>query len=204
MTFPPPTQRSIRGHILAGGRATRMQGEDKGLLELNGKLLIDHVIDKLRPQVATICISANRHISQYERYGVPVIMDNLEGFLGPLAGIHAALLSCQEEWLLTVPVDCPFLPGDLAHRLSQAITASQHSVSVVHDGKGLQPAFCLLHHSLLNDLQDYLEQGGRKAGHWLRQTNPALADYANEPDAFLNINSPADLKLAGQRLVHVG
>jgi molybdopterin-guanine dinucleotide biosynthesis protein A len=75
---------------------------------------------------------------------------------------------------------------------------------VVHDGKGLQPAFCLLHHSLLNDLQDYLEQGGRKAGHWLRQTNPALADYANEPDAFLNINSPADLKLAGQRLVHVG
>ncbi len=204
MTMTPPTRHNILAHILAGGRATRMQGEDKGLLDLNGKPLVAHVIEQLRPQVAHICISANRHVSQYQRYGVAVIRDNLEGFLGPLAGIHAALLTCQQEWLLTVPVDCPFLPGDLVQRLSQAVTATQRPVAVVHDGNGLQPAFCLLHHSLINDLQGFLEQGERKTGQWLRQHEPALTDYADNPDAFININSPADLIQAGQRLAHVG
>ena len=180
-----------------------MQGEDKGLLELNGKPLVAHVIERLRSQVTTIRISANRHMEQYQRYGWPVIVDSLEGFLGPLAGIHSALLTCHTEWLLTVPVDCPFLPEDLVTRLSQAVTSTQRPLAVVHDGIGLQPTFCLLHQSLANNLQQYLEQGGRKTGEWLRQHNPALADYSDNPDAFININSPAELELAEKRLRHV-
>ena len=203
MTFSPPSQRNTQGHILAGGRATRMQGEDKGLLELNDRPLVAYVIERLRPQVSNICISANRHLSQYQHYGLPVITDSLAGFLGPLAGIHTALLACEKEWLLTVPVDCPFLPEDLLHRLSKAVTTAQRPLAVVHDGTGLQPAFCLLHHGLGDDLQSYLEQGGRKTAEWLRQHNPALADYSDHPDVFLNINSPADLELAGRRLAHV-
>ena len=203
MTFPPPSKKNIQGHILAGGRANRMQGEDKGLLELNGKPLVAFVIERLRSQVTTICISANRHMDQYQRYGWPVIVDSLEGFLGPLAGIHSALLTCHTEWLLTVPVDCPFLPEDLVTRLSQAVTSTQRPLAVVHDGIGLQPTFCLLHKSLANNLQQYLEQGGRKTGEWLRQHNPALADYSDNPDAFININSPAELELSEKRLRHV-
>jgi len=203
MTFPPPSKKNIQAHILAGGRASRMQGEDKGLLELNGKPLVAHVIDRLQSQVTSICISTNRHIEQYQRYGWPVIGDRLEGFLGPLAGIHSAMLACHTDWLLTVPVDCPFLPEDLVTRLSQAVTSAQRPLAVVHDGMSLQPAFCLLRQSLTDNLQQYLEQGGRKTGEWLRQHNPALADYSDNPDAFININSPADLELAGRRLEHV-
>jgi len=204
MTFPPPSKKIIQGHILAGGRASRMQGEDKGLLTLSGKPLLEHVLERLSSQVATIYISANRQPQQYQAYGWPVIGDNLEGFLGPLAGIQAALLACECEWLLTVPVDCPFIPEDLLQRLSQAVITTNRPLAVVHDGKGLQPTFCLLHQSLAESLQHYLQQGGRKTGEWLRQQEPALADYSDKPDAFININTPEDLELAEQRLRHAG
>jgi molybdenum cofactor guanylyltransferase len=166
--------------------------------------LVAHVIERLRTQVTSICISANRHLEEYQRYGWPVMADSLEGFLGPLAGIHSALLACRTDWLLIVPVDCPFLPEDLATRLSQAVISAQRPLAVVHDGKGLQPTFCLLHQSLTESLQHYLQQGGRKTGEWLRQQEPALADYSDKPDAFININTPEDLEQAEQRLQHAG
>ena len=202
MPFNPPTNTNLAAHILAGGRATRMQGQDKALLILNGKPLLEHVLQRLRSQVTTICISVNREPTQYETYGLPLIADNLEGFLGPLAGIHAAMLSCDREWLLTVPVDCPFIPEDLLERLSQAANTTKRPLAVVHDGKGLQPAFSLVHQSLSKKLQEYLLQGGRKTGEWLRQQEPALADYSDNPNAFMNINTPEELELAEQRLQH--
>ena len=204
MPLSPPSKKNIQAHILAGGRASRIQGMDKGLLALNGKPLVKHVIERLATQVSSICISANRHLEEYESYGWPVIRDNQQGFLGPLVGIHTAMLACECEWLLTVPVDSPFLPEDLLPRLSQAVVADQTPLAVVHDGKGLQPTFCLLHQSLVGSLQHYLQQGGRKTGEWLRQQEPALADYSDNPDAFTNINTSEDLALAEQRLRHAG
>jgi molybdopterin-guanine dinucleotide biosynthesis protein A len=114
------------------------------------------------------------------------------------------MLVCQCEWLLTVPVDSPFIPKDLLQRLSKAIITSNRPLAVVHDGKGLQPTFCLLHQSLTGSLQTYLQQGGRRTGEWLRQQEPALADYVDNPDAFININTPEDLAQAEQRLQHAG
>ena len=204
MAFNPPASTNLAAHILAGGQATRMHGEDKGLLTLSGKPLLEHVLERLDSQAKTIYISVNRQPQHYQAYGRPVIADNLGGFLGPLAGIHAAMLACQCEWLLTVPVDSPFIPKDLLQRLSQAVITSNRPLAVVHDGKGLQPTFCLLHQSLTESLQHYLQQGGRKTGEWLRQQEPALADYSDKPNAFININSPEDLELAEQRLRHAG
>ncbi len=204
MSLNPPTSSNLTAHVLAGGRATRMQGEDKGLLELSGKPLLRYVLERLQSQVASIIISTNRKPQPYLAYGWPVISDELEGFLGPLAGIHAAMLACECEWLLTVPVDCPFVPLDLVPRLSQAAVMAERPLAVVHDGKGLQPTFCLLHQGLEDSLQRYLQQGGRKTGEWLRQQDPALADYSDTPNAFTNINTPEDLQLAEQQLRHVG
>ena len=204
MQLSPPSKKNTQAHILAGGRASRMQGEDKGLLSLNGKPLLEHVLERLHSQVDNIYISVNRQPQPYQTYGWPLISDNLEGFLGPLAGIHAAMLACQCEWLLTVPVDSPFIPEDLLQRLTQAVITNNRPLAVVHDGKGLQPTFCLLHKSLTESLQHYLQHGGRKTGEWLRQQEPALADYADNPDAFININTLEDLVLAEQRLQHVG
>ena len=204
MAFTPPSSTNLAAHILAGGQATRMQGEDKGLLTLSGKLLLEHVLERLTPQVNAIYITVNRQPQDYQAFGWPVIGDHLEGFLGPLAGIHAAMLVCECEWLLTVPVDSPFIPEDLLQRLSQAVVTNHRPLAVVHDGKGLQPTFCLLHTSLSESLQHYLQQGGRKTGEWLRQQQPALADYSDNPDAFININTPEDLAQAEQRLRHAG
>ena len=204
MPLSPPSKNNIQAHILAGGRASRMQGVDKGLLELAGMPLVKHVIDRLLTQVSSICISANRHLEEYQEFGWPVIRDNQEGFLGPLAGIHTALLASECEWLLTVPVDSPFIPEDLLQRLSESVIAHDTRLAVVHDGKGLQPTFCLLHQSLAENLQHYLQQGGRKTGEWLRQQDPALTDYADHPDAFTNINTSEDLTLAEQQLRHAG
>ena len=136
MLFNPPASTNLAAHVLAGGQATRMQGEDKGLLELNGKPLLEHVLDRLRSQVSTIYISVNRQPQHYQAYGWPVISDKLDGFLGPLAGIHAAMLASQCEWLLTVPVDCPFIPKDLLHRLAQAAISADRPVARSDSGVG--------------------------------------------------------------------
>ena len=128
----------------------------------------------------------------------------------PFGGLTTYTSSCTElqtsqaEWILTVPVDCPFLPEDLVKRLAQAIASTQRPLAVVHDGAGLQPAFCLLHQSLAENLQLYLQEGGRKAGEWVRLQNPALVDYSDNPEAFTNINPPQDLQQAEQRLHQAG
>ncbi len=202
--YNPPSNTNLVAHILAGGQATRMQGKDKGLLKLNDKPLLQHVLERLSPQVSTILISTNRHSQQYQASGHPVISDDLEGFLGPLAGMHAALQGCNCDWLLTVPVDCPFIPEDLVQRLAQAVITTRRPLAVVHDGIHLQPTFCLLHQSLRTSLQSYLQHGGRKTGEWLRQQDPALADYTDYPDAFININTAQDLKLAEERKRNAG
>ena len=76
---------NITGVILAGGRSSRMGGNDKGLIPLNGKPLYQHVIDRLRPQVEDLLINANRNQAFYQESGIPVINDIITGFVGPLA-----------------------------------------------------------------------------------------------------------------------
>ncbi len=111
----------ITGAILAGGKGTRMGGQDKGLITLNDRPMIDYVLEVFRPQVSTIVINANRSYEQYERYGCPLIPDSLSGFQGPLAGMASCLESCNTPYVATVPCDSPLLPGDLISRLYDAL-----------------------------------------------------------------------------------
>ena len=137
----------ITGLILAGGRARRMGGQDKGLIPLAGRPLIAWVIEALRPQVGSILISANRNQAAYAAFGYPVIGDeaggpDLTGFQGPLAGIAAAMTLAQTPWLLTLPCDTPLLPADLAARLAAALTAASctSAPSAPIDSPGAQSA----------------------------------------------------------------
>ena len=86
----PIEKEEITAVILAGGRGERMGGLDKGLLQLDDKPLVQHVIDSLEPQVRNILINANRHLEQYGRLGYPVVQDSFTGFAGPMAGIASA------------------------------------------------------------------------------------------------------------------
>jgi len=185
---------SITGVVLAGGAAERMGGGDKGLLPLAGKPLIEHVLDVLKPQVACMLISANRNPAQYERYGLPVIADERIGFQGPLAGIAAAMRAARTPLLLAVPCDSPFLPGDLARRLGAALDTGSADISVASVSGRLQPVFALLRTRLLDSLLEYLERGERKVERWFSEQQAATADFSDVPDAFLNINTPEDLR----------
>ena len=182
---------NITAVILAGGRARRMAGHDKGLIPLAGRPMIEHVIDALRPQVGELLISANRNLDDYRRYEFPVIADTLNDFQGPLAGVAAALEACPTEYLLTVPCDAPLIPADLAATLYSALAKAD--AAVVHDGERTQAGFALLRRSLLPNLLGYLAGGGRGLHHWYATLNPALADYAGRAGCFHNLNTPEDL-----------
>lgn len=193
----PPTAHGadITGLILAGGNARRMGGVAKGLLPLQGRSMIAHVIARLGPQVSEIMISANR--PDYDDLGLSVVhdiaADPISGRAGPLAGLHAGLLACATQWLVTVPCDAPFLPPDLVERLAAARSASRQSrLFVAESPRGLEPGFLLCHASLADDLGRWLAAGGRKAQAWLAEQSALAVEFSDE-HAFANINTPEEL-----------
>ena len=177
--------------ILAGGRATRMGGDDKGWVPLAGKPLIEHVLERLRPQVDEVLINANRSQTRYQALA-PVIGDGNDDFQGPLAGMQAGLAAARHDWVLFVPCDGPALPRDLMARFRAAITPDTELV-VAHDGEHLQPVVALLRRALLPSLRQALAEGERKTGAWFARHRMAVVPFADLPDAFVNLNSPDEL-----------
>ena len=193
-TFP------VSAVILAGGRATRMGGEDKGWVALAGRPLVDHVLERLRPQVDEVLINANRSQTRYQALA-PVISDDNNDYLGPLAGMQAGLAAAHHDWVLFVPCDGPALPHDLMSRFRAALTPDTELV-VAHDGDWLQPVVALLHRSLLPSLTLALAEGERKIDIWFARHKMAVVSFADQPDAFINLNSPAELAAYEARLLN--
>ncbi|UCC55797.1 MAG: molybdenum cofactor guanylyltransferase [Gammaproteobacteria bacterium] len=191
----------ISAVILAGGRARRMAGEDKGLIELKGKPLLDHIITALRPQVGEILVNANRNLERYRAFGYPVIEDIMGDFFGPLVGMATGMQATEKPYLLTVPCDSPLVPAQLAGSLYSALISENAELSVAHDGVRMQPVFALLDCRLLPDLLDYLNEGGRKIDTWYAQHRLALADFSAVPEMFLNLNTPKDKAVLERRLM---
>jgi molybdopterin-guanine dinucleotide biosynthesis protein A len=179
--------------ILAGGRAERMGGQDKGLLPLAGRLMINHVLRILRPQVGELLINANRNLDDYRALGCRVISDDIGLFFGPLAGMLAALNASNTPYLLTAPCDSPLLPNDYAQRMVAALTQEHAELSVAHHGQRLQPVFALLRAELRDSLRDYLTTGERKIDRWFAQHRMAVVDFSDQPAMFRNINTPEEL-----------
>ncbi len=184
---------SLTGVILAGGRAERMGGRDKGLLPLAGEPLIAHGIRCLQPQVAELLISANRNLAIYQQFGCRVISDDDSGFRGPLAGILVALRAAQTRYVLTAPCDSPLLPPDYAQRMWSALEREQATASVGVSEGCWQPVFALLPVTLQDDLTDYLATGAGNAGRWLQRHQPAAVEFPDQPLLFRNVNTPDDL-----------
>ena len=175
--------------ILAGGMARRMGGNDKGLVDLKGQAMICHTIDKLINQVDSIMINANRNQEQYKQWGYSVFSDQDSGYLGPLAGMVTALKKTQADYLLVVPCDCPMLPDDLAARLLAALEREQADIAIASDGEYEQPVVLLLKPHLAPSMQAFLDGGDRKVFLWYRQHKVAIESFADQPNAFININT---------------
>lgn len=186
----------ITGLILAGGLGRRMGGVDKGLQPLRGRPLVAWVLDRLRPQVTEVLINANQNQAEYARLGCRVIGDEIGGFAGPLAGLHAGLKANVHPFLVTVPCDSPFLPADLVRRLHAALVANHADLAVAKTGDQPHPVFSLVRESLASHLTAFLESGGRKIDAWYASLKVVEVAFDDEAEAFSNINTRAELEAA--------
>lgn len=200
------------GVILAGGLATRMGGGDKALLRLGNKPLLDHVMERLSPQVARMAINANGDPERFSEFGLPVLPDSIDGFPGPLAGVLAGLdwaSSLGADAIVTVAADTPFFPLDLAQRLLDCSAGQAHPLVLAATPRGTEetrsmtkglirhPTFGLWPVALRDDLRAALNDGLKKVVLWTDRHNGKEALFQTEPrDPFFNVNTPGDLALA--------
>ena len=134
------------GILLAGGKSSRMGGGDKCLLPLAGRPILAHVIERLKPQVAELIISANGDPARFSAFDLPVVEDRLGGYVGPLAGILAGLEWARtnrprSRFAITAASDTPFLPADLVDRLCSASGEGAPNLAVARSADGLHPVF---------------------------------------------------------------
>jgi molybdenum cofactor guanylyltransferase len=190
----------ISAIILSGGRATRMSGVDKGLVllkdksSLQQKPLIAHVVARLKPQVGEILINANREIVAYAAFGLPVLKDDSDEFIGPLAGFSLGLQHAKHEYVLTVPCDSPLLPLNLVERLYNGMAASRMDITCASSDGNTHPVFCLMKKNVLPSLLAYIESGERKVSTWQKSQKYAEVDFSDCKAAFTNLNTFEDLK----------
>jgi len=184
----------VTGLVLAGGRATRMGGVDKGLLPLAGKPMVLHVLERLRPQVDAVLINANRNHEAYRRFGHPVVGDADQSHPGPLAGMLAGLTVAQTPWLVSAPCDSPLCPSDLVSRLLDAALGHGRRVAVATAEGWPQPVFSLLHRDCQASLSAWLADGGRKILPWFKAEAAIEVAFDGCPEAFLNINTEHELR----------
>lgn len=195
---PPIGRDEITGIVLAGGLGRRMsadgKGVDKGLQPFRGRPMVQHAIDRLAPQVGALLINANRNLDVYRTFGWPLITDAIDGFAGPLAGLHAGLRAARTRYVVTVPCDSPFLPLDLVGRLSAALAASPAArLAVARTGMRAHPVFALVERALLESLEGFLASGQRKIEAWQAPLGVVHVEFDDEA-AFRNINTPQELR----------
>ncbi len=188
------------GIILAGGQARRMGGGDKGLLAIGDRTMLDHVIERLAPQVAELALNANGDETRFAEFGLPVLADPVAGNAGPLAGVLAGL-----DWaagrevanIVTAAADTPFLPADLVTRLLDAAVDQGRQIALASTATGLHPTFGLWPVALRDDLRSALSEGVRKVVDWTERHGAARAEFpVREFDPFFNVNTPEDLDRA--------
>lgn len=190
----PYNYNDVTAIILAGGLGRRLNGQNKGLISLAGKTLIEHVIDRLKPQTKHIIINANQDLHHYQSSNFPVVQDNVENYQGPLAGI----LSCRDHiktpLVLTVPCDAPLLPKNLLEIMLKIYeTNSPEQLCVAHDGQRMQNLFMLFNIQQFAHLHDFFQQNNRKVSDWIHAQAHTEVDFSNQQAQFININTEKTL-----------
>ncbi len=184
---------TIAGVVLAGGRATRMGEQDKGLILFKNQPLISYALEALSSVCQRTYINANRNLIAYKEFGLVVICDQTQSFDGPLAGILTTLLHTDTEVLVVMPCDTPFFKAEHLQRLLNTRAEHDADIAIAFDGGQLHPLFLALKTSLAENLQGYLASGQRKVAGWLRPLKSVTVDFSDEPKIFTNINTSDEL-----------
>lgn len=186
--------------VLAGGMGRRMDGVDKGLVNVAGREMISYVIDTLAQNVEHIVVNANRNLEQYQRYPVTVVPDSREGYQGPLAGIEAGLSAASTPWVYSCPCDSPMQSTGLLPHMWEAVNSAGAEIGVAHDGQRTHPVFLLLKTDLLDSLRAYLGGGQRKIDRWFEAHRLSVVDCSEYAPSFVNVNTEEQLASAEQHL----
>ena len=201
--MPATAPSRITGVVLAGGRSRRMGGGDKCLLDLGGRPMLAHVIERLSPQVDRLVINANGEPRRFSAWPLPVVSDTLDGFAGPLAGVLAGMRwsianAPEARFIVTAAADAPLLPRDLARRLLAAL-AGGGVIALAQSSGELHPVIGLWPVALAQDLEEQLRSGVRKVLDWTRRHTTVPVPFAPlrlgglDIDPFFNANTPAEL-----------
>jgi molybdopterin-guanine dinucleotide biosynthesis protein A len=198
--MPERNMGPIVGVILAGGRAERLGGGDKGLREIGGRSILARVVERVRPQVDVLVLNANGDPARFAAFGLPVVPDTVPDFAGPLAGILAGLDWAaahhpQARYVVTVPADGPFVPRDLVKRLGAAMTAEDAELATAASGAQTYPVVGLWPVRLRQALHDALvKEDLHKVDAWTKRFRRAIATFPADPvDPFFNANTPEQL-----------
>ena len=185
---------TISAVILAGGKARRMGGQDKGLQILGKQSLIQYVINRLQPQIHDISINANRNQTEYAKFGFPVFSDELPDFQGPLSGMLTALEKTKSDFILFTPCDTPFFPTNLLDKLKSAIENHNTLIAYACDEEREHPVFCLMSVQLKEKLRHYLASGERRILQFMNENGGISVKFTKEEGNFENFNTLDDLK----------
>ncbi|RKF22118.1 molybdenum cofactor guanylyltransferase [Alginatibacterium sediminis] len=179
--------------VLAGGRATRMLGQEKGLVELNHRPMITYIIDQLQAQGVDVVINANTQMEQYQRLA-PSFSDNNQNYEGPLSGMLAAFDAYPEQqYLGFVACDVPCLPDNYVELMCSSLDAQTQIVVAQYEGR-MQPVFNVMHRSVVDELRSFLAKGERKVGYFIKKHQFKEQPFKDAAPVFSNINTLAELK----------
>ena len=187
------TQKKVTGVILAGGLARRMNNQDKGLVLFKGQPMVSYAIAAMSAVADQTLINANRNIQEYQKFGFPVVSDLTDSFDGPLAGVLTAMYFAKTGLLLVMPCDSPLVKANHLQKLLTTRAEHDADVAVAVAGVRLHPVFLAIKSDLKQSLQDYLHSGQRKMESWLEQQKIVKADFSNEQEVFVNVNSLSEL-----------
>jgi molybdopterin-guanine dinucleotide biosynthesis protein A len=177
----------ITGVVLCGGEGRRMGGVEKPLLPLHGRPLAAHVLERLRPQVGPVIVSANRELKTYRAFGHPVVVDVIPG-LGPLGGLASIAPHVTTPWLFCCPGDAPRLDGGLVARLASECDDAR-TAAYPHDGERPQYLFLLVRTAVCVSLTSYLEGGSRSVHGWMEEIGGRAVGMPELAKSFVNVNT---------------
>jgi molybdopterin-guanine dinucleotide biosynthesis protein A len=208
MTQSTQSKLPVHGFVLAGGMSSRM-GQDKAMLELQGRALIEIAVRKLQRFCSSVSIGGNR--DDLEALA-PVVREKRVR-CGPVAGMEAGLSASEQPWAMFVPVDVPLVPWRMLERWAEAVLEKGEigcrSSYLLVSGER-QPAFCMLERSVLHGVRRELDSGRRSIAEVLAQIDNGKESWLWPADAgkfapvgrpdqemmqrwFLNVNEPADM-----------
>lgn len=179
--------------LLSGGRGQRMGGQDKGLLDWQGRPLIAWLHELVRPLTDDLIISCNRNAEHYAHFADRLIADDEADFQGPLSGIKAGLRAARHAHLLVLPCDAPQLDRPL---LLALISKAGERAIVVRQGEFIEPLFSVIPSALYSNLELAWQAGERSPQRWLRSLDPLTVELAPGDPRLANLNTPELLAAA--------